>query len=200
MAWSMEGNFFENCSCDAICPCTWSNGVHGATNDYCRFALAFQVERGDIDGLDVGGRTFVLVGDTPPQMLEGNWRVGVLVDHGASDEQMEALRAVLTGEMGGPFEALAALIGDFIGMEQQPIEITSDGTTHHVTAGDVVDYEGTRTTIEGGEPVQLTNIVIHPAGPTLGLAPVARADNSPFGVAWSGQDLSGFANRFAWAA
>jgi hypothetical protein len=196
----MEGNFFENCSCDAICPCTWSNGAHRATNDYCRFALAFEIETGTIEGTDVSGRTFVMVSETPPQMLEGNWRVGVLVDADATAEQMEALRQVLQGELGGPFEALGALIGEFLGMEQVPIEITSDGTRHHVKAGDVIDYQGSRTTIETGEAVELTNIVIHPAGPTLGLAPVERADNSPFGLVWSGEDLSGFANRFAWAA
>jgi hypothetical protein len=200
MAWSLEGNFFENCSCDAICPCTWSNGAHRATHDYCRFALAFEIDNGDIEGIDVGGVSFLMIAETPPQMLEGNWRVGVLVDESATEEQMGALGRVLTGEMGGPFEALSALIGEFMGMERQPIDITTDGTRHHVRAGDVVDYEGVRTTLETGEPVQLTNIVIHPAGPTLALAPVTRAANSPFGLEWSGEDLSGFANRFAWAA
>ena len=24
MAWTLEGTYFENCSCDTICPCTWS--------------------------------------------------------------------------------------------------------------------------------------------------------------------------------
>src|SRR6476661_3113691 len=40
MSWKLEGDFYENCSCDAICPCTWSNLAHKATrDDYCRFAL-----------------------------------------------------------------------------------------------------------------------------------------------------------------
>lgn len=39
----------------------------------------------------------------------------------------------------------------------------------------MVDYSGTPVTIEGGEPVTLTNIVAHPAGPTLGLAPVSQS-------------------------
>src|SRR5688572_14484784 len=25
MSWEIEGQYFENCSCDAVCPCTWSN-------------------------------------------------------------------------------------------------------------------------------------------------------------------------------
>jgi len=66
MAWNLRGMFYENCSCDAICPCTWSNLAHKATrDDYCRFALAFEVESGDVEGVDVGGRSFVLIADTP---------------------------------------------------------------------------------------------------------------------------------------
>src|SRR6266849_2415389 len=53
MAWNLEGMFYENCSCSAICPCTWSNLAHRATRDYCRFALAFRVDSGDIEGVDV---------------------------------------------------------------------------------------------------------------------------------------------------
>jgi hypothetical protein len=196
----MEGDFFENCSCDAVCPCTWSNLAHRATNDFCRFALAFVIERGDIEGVDVSGRSFVLAAETPPQMAEGNWKVGLIVDDGTSEAQTEALVRVVTGQVGGVFAALGPLVGEFVGIEQRPIRVEVTGTEHHVTVGDVIDYTGARVVIEGGAPVQLTNIVAHPAGPTLGIAPVSRADNSPFGFRWSGEDLSGFANRFSWAA
>jgi len=81
MSWSLQGDFYENCSCEAICPCTWSNLAHQATrDDYCRFALAFDVESGDIEGVDVSGQSFVMIADTPPNMADGNWRVGVIVD------------------------------------------------------------------------------------------------------------------------
>jgi len=46
----------------------------------------------------------------------------------------------------------------------------------------------------------LTNIVAHPAGPTLGLAPVSASRVSAFGVEFSGSDLSGFSNPFRWQA
>lgn len=61
-----------------------------------------------------------------------------------------------------------------------------------------VDFSGARVTLESGDQVQLTNIVAHPAGPTLGLAPVSQSQVSAFGIEYSGQDLSGFANRFSW--
>src|SRR5262245_41475482 len=192
----MEGEFFENCSCDAVCPCTWSNMARAATYDDCRFALAFQVERGDIEGTDIGGRTFVLVAQTPKVMTDGNWRVGVIIDDGASQEQVAAIGRVVGGELGGPPAALGQLRGEFLGVDQQPIPITNGGEGHHVQAGTSIDYSGERMLTPDGDPVSLTNIVVHPAGPTLGLAPVDRVDNNAFGIAWSGQGRSGFANRF----
>ena len=53
MGWSVEGMYYENCSCDAVCPCTWSNMTRGATNDDCRVALLFEVDKGSVDGVDV---------------------------------------------------------------------------------------------------------------------------------------------------
>jgi hypothetical protein len=199
MAWNLQGMFYENCSCDAICPCTWSNLAHRATrDDYCRFALAFQVDAGEIEGVDASGRSFVLIGDTPPDMAQGNWRLGVFIDDGASREQVDKLGQVLSGALGGPPAALGPLLGEFLGIEQAPISVETNGAGHHVTVGDAVDYSGTPVTIEGGEPVTLSNIVAHPAGPTLGLAPVSTSTVSAFGVEFSGTDLSGFSNPFRW--
>jgi hypothetical protein len=201
MSWNLQGTFFENCSCDAICPCTWSNLAHRATrDDYCRFALAFEVDSGDVEGVDVAGRSFVLIGDTPPDMAQGNWRLGVFVDDGASEEQVGKLGQVLSGALGGPPAALGPLLGEFLGIEQAPISIERNGTGHRVKVGNAVDYTGTRVLIEGGEPVTLTNIVAHPAGPTLGLAPVSQSKVSAFGIEYSGKDLSGFSNPFRWQA
>jgi hypothetical protein len=199
MSWKLEGDFYENCSCDAICPCTWSNLAHKATrDDYCRFALAFDVDDGEIDGVDVSGRSFVMIADTPPNMADGNWKVGVIVDDGANEEQVGKLGQVLSGELGGPPAALGPLLGEFLGIEQGSISIEHDGKNHRIKVGELVDYSGERVIIESGDQVTLTNIVTHPAGPTLGLAPVSRSQVSAFGIEYSGQDLSGFANRFNW--
>src|SRR5438445_12538268 len=48
MAWTIEGRYFENCSCEVVCPCTASLAL-GADNDYCRFALVFHVDSGVIE-------------------------------------------------------------------------------------------------------------------------------------------------------
>ena len=80
MAWRLDGTYFESCSCDEVCPCTWSAFTAKATLDRCRALLAYHVDSGEIDGVDVSGLNFAIFLDTPPVMGEGNWRVGVYLD------------------------------------------------------------------------------------------------------------------------
>jgi hypothetical protein len=199
MSWNLEGTFYENCSCDAICPCTWSNMAREATNDDCRAALLFEIDRGEIDGVDVSGTACMMVIQTPAMMPEGNWTAGLIVSDNASAAQTEGLSQVFSGALGGPPAGLTPLIGNFIGVEHLPVTISHDGNTHHVVVGDAIDYETTKVTV-GDEPVQLTNIVVHPAGPTLDVAQANSVSNNAFGIDWSGDGLSSFSNRFSWAA
>ena len=200
MSWTMEGEFFENCSCDAVCPCTWSNMARPATYEDCRFALAFQVERGDIEGTDVSGRTFVLVAQTPRLMPEGNWKLGVIIDDGASEEQVGALGPGAGRRARWPAGGGGAVRRRVPGHRAAADHDHQRRSPSPRAAGEAVDYSGERMLTPDGEAVSLTNIVVHPAGPTLGLAPVDRVDNNAFGIDWSGEGRSGFANRFAWSA
>ena len=85
MAWKLEGQYFENCSCDVPCPCTVSLDF-GADRDRCNAFLVFEVESGDVDGVDMSGLTVAAMIDTPKVMSEGNWRLGMLIDDRASDD------------------------------------------------------------------------------------------------------------------
>ena len=55
MPWHVEGTYFENCNCDMVCPCSTSGLTAPADNERCNVALAFHVETGEVNGVDVGG-------------------------------------------------------------------------------------------------------------------------------------------------
>ncbi len=76
MSWRIAGSYFETCSCEVVCPCTASLSF-GATNDYCRVVLVFNVKEGEVEGVDVSGLTVAAVAETPRVMTDGNWRLGV---------------------------------------------------------------------------------------------------------------------------
>jgi hypothetical protein len=200
MAWKLDGSYFETCSCEVVCPCTASLAL-GATYDRCRVTLVFNVARGEIDGTDVSGLTVAAVADTPKVMTDGNWRLGVFIDGAASDEQAERLGAVFSGALGGPMAALGPLIGEMLGVERAPIEVTEDGLRHSITIGDAVDFEIEDVVpfgSESGEPARLTGI-FHPAGSELTVARATRSSIDAFGIAFEGR--SGFSrSEFSWAA
>src|SRR5215203_6196830 len=97
---------------------------HGATYDFCRATLAFNIREGEVDGTDVRGRRVVTIIDTPKVMTDGNWRLGMFVDERANDEQAEKLARVFSGQLGGPMAGLAPLVGEVLGVERARIEMS----------------------------------------------------------------------------
>ncbi|HKD95424.1 MAG TPA: DUF1326 domain-containing protein [Gaiellaceae bacterium] len=199
MSWSIAGSYFETCSCDVVCPCTASLAL-GATNDYCRVVLVFDVKEGEVEGVDVSGLTVAAIADTPKVMTDGNWRLGVFIDAAASDEQAEKLGGVFSGALGGPMEALGPLVGENLGVERAPIEVREEGLTHSVKIGDSVDFEVEDVVpfgVESGQPARLSGI-FHPAGSELTIARATRSRIDAFGISYEGK--SAFSHDFAWAA
>jgi hypothetical protein len=200
MAWKLTGSYFETCSCDVICPCTASLSL-GATRDRCKAVLVFSIKSGEVDGTDVSGLTVAAVCDTPKVMSEGNWRLGVVIDAKATDEQAEKLGGVFSGALGGPMEALGPLVGENLGVERLSIEVQEDGLKHSVRIGDEVDFEIEDIVpfgVETGEPAKITG-VFHPVGSELTISRATRSQINAFGIQYEGR--AGFsASEFAWAA
>ena len=199
MAWRLDGTYFESCSCDALCPCTWSALTAEATHDRCRALLAYHVDSGEIEGVDASGLSFALFLDTPPVMADGNWRVGVYLDDAASDRQEEKLGALLSGQLGGPPAMLGPLIGEMLGVEKTSITYSEDDRGHHVRIGGAVDL-GVEdfVALAGEDPVQLTG-VFHPSNTTLTVAPTREVQLSTFGIDWGREGQSGFSAPFSWS-
>lgn len=202
MSWNLSGTYFENCNCDVICPCTWSGLQQKATNDRCLAFLAFHVDKGEIDGVDVGGRTFAMLIDSPPVMADGEWKVGVLLDDGADDAQVEGFHRVLSGQAGGTPEMLAPLIGEIVGFEQVPVSFEETDGHHRASFGDAasVGVDDVYSTEDSEGPVRLTN-VFHPANDTLTMTRGADGNSvNVFGISFEGAGTSGFAAPFSWSA
>jgi hypothetical protein len=201
MAWKIEGRYFENCSCDVPCPCTVSLDI-GADRDRCNAFLVFHVESGEIDGVDVSDLTVAALADTPKVMSEGDWRLGVLIDDRASDEQAEKLGAVFGGQLGGPMEALGPLVGEQLGVERVPMQVSHENGTHRIRLGDDDEVEVQEIVPfgkEDGEPARMTG-VFHPASDTLTFAKANTSHVSAFGLDFAFEGRSGFASPFSWSA
>lgn len=139
----------------------------------------------------MSGLTVAAMADTPKVMSEGNWRLGVLVDADASDEQAQSLGAVFGGEMGGPMEALAPLVGENLGLERVAMDISHEDGTHRIAFGDSGDVLEVQEVVpfgkENGAPARLVG-VFHPAGDALAVARATESSVSAFGMDFSYRD------------
>jgi hypothetical protein len=136
MAYQLEGSLLEVCTCNILCPCWVGEDPDGGI---CEGVLAWNFDQGSINGTDVAGRTFVILAHIPGNILEGNWRVVVYVDDGATDEQQQALLDVWTGKLGGPIADLAQLVGEVIAVEKVPITFAVEGAQGTLKIGDSVE-------------------------------------------------------------
>ena len=200
--WKINGEYFEACSCDFVCPCPTSGMAARPTQGHCDAGLVFRVERGQHGRTKLDGLSFAVLLRTPGPMIAGNWTVGVILDERASAPQREALTAIASGQGGGPMAALGPLVGRFAGAEAKPIKIEKKGLHRSVSIPGVLDIA-----IEGvagakpARPIYFDNVG-HPAASRLALAKASRSHMHAFGIDWddtSGRNNGHFA-PFAWSS
>ena len=138
-SWNVQGQYYETCSCDFICPCVPAQMTVKPTKESCTFAMAFQIERGTFGTLALDGLGFIVLGLTPGPMGHGNWSVGLVIDERASTDQRVAITTIASGAGGGPMAALSGLIGKFLGVESSPIAFERNGVKWAVNASSFVD-------------------------------------------------------------
>ena len=202
VSWEVQGDYFETCSCDYLCPCIYTNLSAKPTKGSCTVALVFHVERGTYGDVRLDGLNAAVLVYTPGAMGNGDWSVGLITDANASVEQAHALAAIMSGQGGGPMSALSPLIGSFKGVESRPIHFEQSGMHRSVRIPDVLDQaaEGAPGANQE-EPMFLENVP-HPVNSRLALAHAERSHLHAFGIDWddtSGQN-NGHSAPFHWQA
>jgi hypothetical protein len=201
-SWNANGQYYETCNCDFVCPCVPGQLAVSPTRGDCLFAMAFQIERGAYGALTLDGLGFIVLGMTPEAMVKGNWSVGVIVDERATAEQRDAIVAIASGSAGGPMAGLSPLVGKFLGAESAPIRFDRSGATWSVTAGDLLDMgaQGAMGVNPGAtEPLQMANTG-HPAADRFTLARASRTHVDALGLSFhetSGRNNGQYA-PFSW--
>ena len=133
--WNLQGDYFENCNCDFLCPCLFDpSGPLAAlpTEGYCDVMLAVHIDRGSYGSVSLDGLNAVIAAHAEGSMGAGGWKVGLYLDEKATEPQRSALGAILSGNEGGPMAAFAPLIGEILGMKYVPISFNKDGRRRSV--------------------------------------------------------------------
>ncbi len=198
MAWHVEGQMHELCSCKILCPCWF--GPAEPDQGWCSGAIVFDIERGSADGLDLGARKVVLAADWPGDFWAGDGTARLYLDENASPEQRKALEAIFSGQQGGPMEAVSsAVITTWLPAKTMPIAV-SWGDTTTGSVGDVGTITSRRMKNEAGQAATVQGAAAMGAF-QLERMEVARTAGSR----WSDPEMrqwdadSGTTGPFAWS-
>ncbi len=178
MAWKLKGRYVTACSCTNVCPCSTASAPpdnpDGTTN--CWGAGVFDVREGNLDGMDLSGARVGLKVHFPEVVSNGKWQIALVLDESAPDDHAKAFEQIFSGQLGGPFGDMAALVSEFT-VERAALSYADSG----VALGDgSFAYEPLRG--QDGSPTTMSNAV-------FGFAPVfeigtAAGKLEVFGHSW----------------
>jgi hypothetical protein len=157
MAYEIEGRLLEVCTCNVLCPC-WV----GEDPDYktCDTTLAWGIEKGSIEGVDVSGLTLAVSAHIPGNILTPkSWKAVVFVDERANAEQEGVMLRLFTGQLGGAIADLAGLIGEVVAVERSPITFSVENGKGRLTIGKIVDADMAPFVGATGNPTTLAETV-----------------------------------------
>ena len=182
MPYHVEGRLLEVCTCNVLCPCWVGEDPDGGT---CDGLLAWHIEKGSIEGLDVSGRTISALAHIPGNIMKGNWTVRIYLDDKTTAQQKEALLSVWSGQKGGAIADFAKLIGKIESVEQVPISFQLEGVKGTVKIGAALEATLQPFTDAQGRPTALHDSIFS----TIPGSPAFVGKASRFKVKAAGFDI-----------
>ena len=149
MAWRIEGDYFESCNCDAICPCRTVAGVPGgrSTHGICFGVLSWLVREGEADGVPLDGLAAALALTYEDDEPGSPWTFVIYVDERGTEQQRETLVEILTGRRGGDLILNLPWVrkrSDLVAVRPAAIDIRHGPDGHELRVGSVVEISASR--------------------------------------------------------
>jgi hypothetical protein len=139
--WNMQGRGYEFCNCDFGCGCNFG-GFPNSKDGSCRALVGMHIARGTCGAVDVSNVKCAAIVEWPKAIHEGNGKCAFIVDPATTDQQVEALAQIFSGQLGGlPWELLGPTFA-VVGLVKAKITITGDGPRSVFTIDGVGEGRG----------------------------------------------------------
>lgn len=186
--WQIAGEWFDVCSCNTPCPCTYAQPP---TGNHCEVLWAYRINEGHYGETPMAGLKVVLLASFDGNLWDGGQLdTGVFLDAAADDNQRAALGAIFTGQAGGWMtQFVPTHVRSLRGVEFADIAVEVDSKLEHwsVKVPDKIDASG--VPLMGGPTADPNKLLqsYNPPGSEVG------PTNDP--VTW-GKSVSGRWNAF----
>lgn len=194
--WSVQGDYFEACTCDVVCPCIF---LQPPSQGHCEALVGWSVKKGHLDDTKLDGLNVAVWLRAPGALTDGNWRLALYVDQRANEKQKDALVNIFGGKLGGHPAVLAGFASELLGVKSAPIEFRQDGKKRYMMVKGVAESEVHAIEGENGGEVVVNNhpLAVSPGHPVT-VCKSAKATFKDYGIDWSISEHSGLAAQYAY--
>lgn len=150
-AWSIEGEYFEGCTCNPGCPCMF--GSEPTHNKTCKITGVFRIQKGNYGQYTLDGQTVIGITDLTARP-DKNWIVFYL-DEKAAAVQKNALLEIFRNHVFG----FAKVPEERITVRYVPMHVESSQWRKKATVADnlSLDIELLHGAGDPGKPTQIVN-------------------------------------------
>ena len=195
--WTLDGQYFEACNCDAACPCVF---LSPPTTGECTVIIGWHIDKGVYGDTNLDGLNVIRAVYTPGHMLEVPWTAALYLDASADKAQTAALEQIFTGKVGGSPSKLAAHIETDLGVRNVPINFKANGKKRSVSIPNIVDVEIASIVGQGDGDVTISG---HPLCVAPGFSVIASRSSqlnyTDHGLNWEISEKTGFFSPFKYA-
>src|SRR5229473_4911015 len=197
-SWHIEGEYFESCNCELLCPCLLSHAQARPTEGHCDVVLATHIAHGSYGKVDLAGLNAVQALTTPGEMSKGGGTLAVYVDSRATSEQRAALEAIFAGNAGGPPSLLAGMIAHRLPTKSAPIAFSSDGRAFKLAIAGITEVAVEGVIGAGNQVVWLDNVG-HPFSSRLAAAKASRSSFKDHSLTFENTGRNGHFSSINWS-
>jgi hypothetical protein len=168
-SWQVSGDWFDVCSCNVPCPCTFAQAP---TGNSCEVLFAYRIAEGRYGETVMDGLKVVMLASLVGNVWDGaKLDACVFFDAAGSAAQRQALEMIFTGKAGGWMKQFMPVVRTVRGVEFADISIEIDSALEHwrVAIPQKVDASGVALTGPTADPrkrVQTFNAPGSEIGPT----------------------------------
>ena len=200
VAWRIEGDYFESCNCEAICPCRTVGSVSGgrSTHGICFGVLSWLIRAGEADGVPLDGLAVAFTIRYSDDEPGSPWTFVVYVDERGDEKQRAALAEIMTGRRGGDLILKLPWVrkpSELVDVRPAAIDLRIDDGDHRLRVGSAIEVAASRP-FETDERVSCVIPGHHIAGAEY-YADRLTVTDDPF--SWDLEGNCAFVARFAYA-
>ena len=196
--WKIEGDYFETCNCDVVCPCLF---LGNPDQGECNVTAAWHIFKGHFNDIQLDGLNVIGVFHSPGNMFTGpKWKVAIYLDEKGGKAQTDALLSIFSGKAGGFFGVLAGFIGEMAGVKSVPIKFEIDGKKRSLQIPSTLDISIEAVVGQDKQETILSNppMLVTPGFPMV-VATSTKNSYNDHGMKWDNSGKNGLYSKFAYS-